>query len=66
MIISMKLVHQFMAILFKPYQIIFIHHKSRIVTAIRGLWWMKMTMLNAGLKWLNVTLGVSQAPILGP
>ena len=38
--ISMKLVHQYMAIfflIFKPHQIIFMHYKSRIATAIRGL-----------------------------
>ena len=32
--------------------IIFIHSKSRIVTAIRGLLWMKMTMVNSGFKGL--------------
>ena len=37
--ISKKLVYKYMAILFifKPHQIIFIHYKSRIATAIRGL-----------------------------
>ena len=37
--ISMKLVYQYIAIffIFKPHQIIFIHCKSRIATAIRGL-----------------------------
>ena len=37
--ISMKLVYQYMAIFinFHPLQIIFIHYKSRIATAIRGL-----------------------------
>ena len=32
----MKLIYQYMAIL-KPHQIISIHYKSRIATAIRGL-----------------------------
>ena len=37
--ISIKLPNQYMAIfsIFKPHQIIYIHYKSRIVTAIRGL-----------------------------
>ena len=37
--ITMKLVHQYMAIflIFHPLQIISIHYKSRIATAIRGL-----------------------------
>ena len=37
--ISMILLDQYMAIFldFKPQQIIFIHYKSRIATAIRGL-----------------------------
>ena len=46
----MKLVYQYMVI-FKPHRIIFIHNKPRIA-AIRGLQWMKMTMVNAGLKGL--------------
>ena len=29
------------------------HYKSRIATTIRGLWWMKMTMVNSGLKGLT-------------
>ena len=35
----MKRVYQYMAIIsnFKPYQMIFIHYKSRIATAIRDL-----------------------------
>ena len=35
----MKLVYQYMVIFFnfKPHQNIFIHYKSRIATAIRGL-----------------------------
>ena len=37
-------------IIFHQPQAIFIHYKSRIATAIRGLWWMKMTMVNSGLK----------------
>ena len=39
--------------IFKPHQIIFIHYKSRIATAIRGLQWMKMTTVISGLKGLN-------------
>ena len=37
--ISMKLVYQYMAIflIFNPLQVIFIHYKSRIATAIRDL-----------------------------
>ena len=38
--------------IFYPHQIIFIYYKSRVATAIRGLWWMKMTMVNSGLKGL--------------
>ena len=36
----MKLVYQYMAIFFNFHllQVIFIHYKSRIATAIRGLW----------------------------
>ena len=47
----MKLVDQYMAIffIFKSHQVIFIHYK----TAIRGLQWMKMTMINSDLKWLK-------------
>ena len=35
----MKLVYQYMqfSLIFKPHQIIFIHYKSRIAAAIRGL-----------------------------
>ena len=40
------------SLIFQSHQIIFIHHKSRIATAIRGLWWMKMTMVNSDLKGL--------------
>ena len=56
--ISMKLVYQHMTILLLsyPHQIIFIHYKSKIATAIRGLQWMKMTMENSGLKGLYVLL----------
>ena len=36
-----------------PLPVIFIHYKTRIAAAIRGLWWKKMTMVNAGLKGLN-------------
>ena len=35
-------------------EVIFIHYKSRIATAIRGLWWMKKTMVNSGLKGLTL------------
>ena len=42
--------------IFKPHPIIFIHYKSRIATAIRGLWWMKMTMVNSGLKGLSFVM----------
>ena len=35
-----------------PLEIIFIHYKSRIATAIRGLLWMEMTIVNSGLKGL--------------
>ena len=40
------------SLIFKPHQIISIHYKSRIATAIRGLYWMEMTMVNSGLKGL--------------
>ena len=33
---------------FSPTSIILIHYKSRIATAIRGVLWMKMTMVNSG------------------
>ena len=36
-----------------PLEVIFIYYKSRIATAIRGLWWMKMTMVNSGGKGLT-------------
>ena len=54
----MKLVYQYMALslFFHPLQIIFIHYKSRIATAIRGLWWMKMAMVNLGSKGLTKVL----------
>ena len=44
------------SLLFHSHQIIFIHYKSRIATAIRGLQWMKMTMVNSGLKDLKVNM----------
>ena len=47
----MKQVYQYIVIFF--YQIIFIHYKSKIATAIRGLYWMKMTMVNSGFKGLK-------------
>ena len=52
----MKLVYQYMVIFFNfhPLQIIFIRYKSRIATAIRGLLWMKMTMVNSGMKGLKI------------
>ena len=43
--------------LFHPLQVIFIHYKSRIATAIRGLYWMKITMVNSSLQGLNIILG---------
>ena len=46
------------SLIFKPHQVIFIHYMSRIATAIRGLYWMKMTMVNAGLKGLKMSLYV--------
>ena len=53
----MKQFYQYMASFcnFSPIQVIFIHYKSRIATAIRGLQWMKMTMVNSGLKGLTLT-----------
>ena len=53
----MKLVYQYtwqFSLLFHADQdlVIFIHHKSRIATAILDLWWMKMTMVNSGFKGL--------------
>ena len=53
--ISMKFGYQLMAI-FTQHQIIFIHYKSRIATAIRGLYWMKMTIVNSGLEGLRYCL----------
>ena len=41
------------SLIFHPHQIIFIHYKSRIAKAIRGLKWMEMTMVNSGLKGLS-------------
>ena len=40
---------------FYPHLVIFIHYKSRIATAIRGLQWIQMTMVNSGLKGLSTT-----------
>ena len=37
---------------FHPLQVIFIHCKSGIATEILGLQWMKMTLVNSGLKGL--------------
>ena len=34
------------------FQVIFIHYKWRIATAIYCLWWIKMTMANIGLEGL--------------
>ena len=49
------------SLIFKPHEVIFIHYKSRIATAIRGLSWMKMTMVNSGLKGLKqIVLCVSR------
>ena len=55
MIISMKLVYQFLAILFNFYTTSnhLHHYKLRIATAIRDLLWMNMTMVNSGLKRLR-------------
>ena len=55
MTISMKLFANTcqLSLIFHSLQIIFIHYKSRIATAIRGLLWMKMTMVNSGLKGLT-------------
>ena len=52
----MKLVNQYIPIFFnfKPHQIIFIHYKSRIAKAIRGLQWMEMTIVNSSLNGLNM------------
>ena len=36
-------------------QVIFIHYKSRIAATFRTLWWMKMTMVNSGLKGLKLS-----------
>ena len=55
MIISIKLVHQFMAIFFNFYT----HIKSFSSTtsrAIHGLWWIKMTMVHSGLKGLKAAI----------
>ena len=52
--ISMKLVYQYMTVFFNfSLQIIFIHYKSRIATAIRHLLRKKMTMEYSGVKGLN-------------
>ena len=55
--IPMQLVYNTwqLSLICNPLQIIFIHYKSRIATAIRGLYWMKMTMVNSGLKGLILT-----------
>ena len=47
------------SLIFHPLQIIFIHYKSRIATAIRGLWWIKMTMVISGLKAWRINLQVA-------
>ena len=53
----MKTIYQYntwqFVLIFHSRQVIFIHHKLRIVTAIRDLQWMKMTMVNSGLNWLK-------------
>ena len=41
------------SVIFQQLQIIFIHYKSWIATALRGLSWMKVTMVNSGLKGLK-------------
>ena len=66
---KMILVYQYtwrFFLILKPHQIIFIHYKSRIATAIRGLLWMKMTMVNSGLKglkWLWIHPFISKGTI---
>ena len=63
----MKLVHQYMAIFFNffhPHQIIFIHYKPIIVTAIRGLQWMMITMVKSGLKGLRAVIHVAMTMIV--
>ena len=42
------------SLIFLSLQVIFILYKSRIATAIRGLWYMNMTMVNSGLKELSI------------
>ena len=57
----MKLVYQYMVIfslIFHPLQLIFIHYKSWITTAIHFLLWMKMTMVNSGLKGLLLDIKI--------
>ena len=44
------------SLIFHPHQIIFTHYKSRIATAILGLQWVKMTMVNSGFKGLKLVL----------
>ena len=54
--ISMKLFYQYfintwqLSLIFHSLQIIFIHYKLKIAKAIHGFSWMKMTMVNSGLK----------------
>ena len=40
-------------LIYNPLQVIFMHYKSRIATAIRGLWWMKMMIVYSDLKGLK-------------
>ena len=49
------------SLIFHPLQVIFIHYKSRIATAIRGLKWIKMTMVHPGFKVLS-TVNLLRAP----
>ena len=53
--ISMKLFYEYInfSLFFHLHQVIFVHYKSRIATAIRGLQWTRMTMVNSGLKGLK-------------
>ena len=51
--IPTKLAYQYMAVFFNFSTTSNHLHPLQVETAIRGLWWMKMTMLNSGLKGLN-------------
>ena len=55
--ISVKLFYQYIAIFFNflPTSSNFhpLPYKSRIATAIRGLWWINITMVNSGFERVN-------------